>query len=62
MTLTTIYTTLNCPGCKQLKARYDAQGRSYTEVVIGRDIDREAFQEAFPGVRQVPFVVEKEEE
>ena len=54
----TVYTTTNCPGCKQLKAQYDAQGKAYTEVVIGEDISREDFGKAFPGVRQVPFVVE----
>ena len=57
----TVYTTTNCPGCKQLKAQYDAQGKAYTEVVIGKDISREEFMAAFPGVKQVPFVVEMPE-
>lgn len=55
---TIIYTTQNCPGCKQLKAQYDAQGKSYQEVVIGKGISREEFAQTFPGVRTVPFVVE----
>lgn len=55
---TKIYTTTNCPGCKQLKAQYDVQGKPYTEIVIGKDITREDFAQAFPGVRTVPFVVE----
>lgn len=53
-----IYTTLTCPGCQQLKAQYQQQGKPYTEVVIGRDISREEFAATFPGVRTVPFVVE----
>ena len=56
----TIYTTLNCPGCKTVKAQYDAQGQTYTEIVIGKDISREDFMGSFPGVRTVPFIVESE--
>lgn len=55
---TLIYSTPVCPGCKQLKAQYDAQGKPYTEIVIGRDISLEEFKATFPGVKQVPFVVE----
>ena len=58
---TIVYTTTNCPGCKQLKAQYEQQGKAYHEIVIGRDITREEFMATFPGVRQVPFVVEIEE-
>ena len=57
-----IYTTANCPGCKTLKAQWEAQGlvrdRDFKEIQIGRDISKEEFIDTFPGVRQVPHVVE----
>jgi glutaredoxin len=58
---TLIYTTPNCPGCKQLKAKWTSEGKEYLEVVIGSDISREAFFEKYPGVRTVPYVVEQED-
>ena len=58
---TIIYTTQNCPGCKTLKSQYQQQGKTYQEIVIGKDISREEFMSTFPGVKQVPFVVEMPE-
>lgn len=52
-----IYSKKNCPGCVQLKAKYDAQGKEYKEVVIGEDITLEQFLAFFPEARTVPFVV-----
>lgn len=57
-----IYTTANCPGCKTLKAQWEAQGlvrdRDFKEIQIGKDISKEEFVSTFPGIRQVPHVVE----
>lgn len=57
-----IYTTANCPGCKTLKAQWEANGlvrdRDFKEIQIGKDISKEEFVATFPGIRQVPHVVE----
>lgn len=53
-----VYTTLSCPACVQLKAKYKAEGIEFKEVMVGKDITKEEFFEVFPEVRSVPFVVD----
>lgn len=52
-----IYSQPNCPGCVQLKKKYEQEGKPYTEIIIGKDISVSEFREQFPTVRTVPFVV-----
>ena len=54
----TVYSKPNCPGCVALKNRLKAQGEEFKEVVIGVDIEVDAFFMLYPDVRSVPFVVE----
>jgi glutaredoxin len=44
-----------------LKSKLFSKRIDYKEVMIGRDITREEFMEKFPGVRQVPHLVEEDE-
>jgi glutaredoxin len=53
-----VYSTLNCPACVQLKAKFKAEGIEFKEVVIGKDISKEEFFDVFPEIRSVPFVTE----
>ena len=57
----TIYTKEDCPACMVLKSKLFSKNIDYKEVMIGRDITREEFMEKFPGVRQVPHLVEEDE-
>lgn len=56
-----LYSKENCPACVLMKGRFIREKTPYKEVMIGRDISREAFMEKFPGVRTVPHVVEDNE-
>lgn len=56
-----VYTKDNCPACVFTKAKLEAQGIAFKEVKIGEDISREEFLEMFPGVRSVPYVIDKED-
>lgn len=58
----TVYSTPTCVACKELKAKYDAQGIAYKEVMIGRDISKEDFFSKYPSVRSVPYVVENDDD
>lgn len=55
-----LYSKQNCPACVLLKGQFIREKTPYKEVMIGRDISREAFMEKFPGVRTVPHVVDEE--
>ena len=57
----TIYTKDNCPACVQLKQKLKREGHDFEEIVIGKDITREDFIVAFPGVKSVPYTVENTE-
>ena len=54
-----VYSTPNCPGCIQLKAKYKNEGIEYEERMIGRDITKEEFFAKYPNTKSVPFVVEE---
>lgn len=56
----TIYTKEDCPACMVLKSKLFSKNIPYQEIMIGKDITREEFMEKFPGVRQVPYLVEQE--
>jgi len=56
-----VYTKDNCPGCIFTKEKLKTQGIAFKEVKIGEDITREEFFEKFPGVRSVPYVIDRED-
>lgn len=56
-----VYTKDNCPACVFTKEKMKAQGIAFKEVKIGEDISREDFLKEFPGVRSVPYVIDKED-
>ena len=56
-----IYTKEDCPACMVLKSKLFSKNIPYQEIMIGKDITREEFMEKFPGVRQVPHLVETDE-
>jgi len=57
----TIYTKEDCPACMVLKSKLFSKNIPYQEIMIGKDITREEIMEKFPGVRQVPHLVEADE-
>ena len=57
----TLYSKENCPACVLMKGKLIREKTPYKEIMIGRDITREEFMEKFPGVRQVPHLVETDE-
>lgn len=57
----TVYTKTNCPACVALKASLVKSGEAFKEVLIGRDITREAFMEKFPTIRTVPYMIDSED-
>jgi glutaredoxin len=52
-----VYTKDNCPHCVKAKTLLQVRGLEYSEVVIGKDITREEFMEAFPNARTVPQII-----
>jgi glutaredoxin len=53
-----IYSTPTCSACRRLKQQLNENGITYQEIMIGKDITYEEFEDTFPGVRTVPHVVE----
>jgi glutaredoxin 3 len=51
-----IYTKPHCPYCVRAKRLFDTEGDAYTEIEIGKDIDRDAFLEILPNARTVPQI------
>ena len=52
----TIYTKDNCPYCVKAKAYLAKYDIEYEEIVIEKDITREAFLKIVPNARTVPQV------
>ena len=52
-----IYSKDNCPWCDRAKDLMNVKGEQYNEIKIGHDITREEFQEQFPNVRTVPYII-----
>ncbi len=47
----------NCPACQRAKDWLTANGLTFTETQIERDVPREIILARFPGVRMVPILV-----
>ena len=52
-----IFTKNDCPFCVQAKQLLQNKGYSYSEFVLGEDIDREDFLANFPKVKTVPHII-----
>lgn len=52
-----IFSKPDCPYCVQAKQLLDNKGYTYAEFVIGEDMTKEEFVEAFPKVKTVPFII-----
>jgi glutaredoxin 3 len=52
-----IFTKNDCPFCVQAKNLLRNKGYSYSEFVLGEDIDREDFLANFPTVKTVPHII-----
>lgn len=52
-----VFTKNDCPFCVQAKQLLQNKGYTYTEFVIGEDIDRDDFVSAFPKVKTVPHII-----
>lgn len=52
-----IYTRPDCSYCDRAKKLILDKGHKYTEVVLGKDVSKEEFQEMFPGQTTVPVLV-----
>ena len=57
-----VYSQPNCPGCVIMKNKLKEEGKTFTEIIIGKDITVDEFKERFPTVRSVPFMVDAKEE
>lgn len=51
-----VYSKPNCPQCLKAKQLLSSKEEEYSEIVIGRDIEREEFMSTFPNVKSVPFI------
>jgi glutaredoxin len=58
----TVYSLPYCPGCVTLKNQLKSSGEPFKEVMINKDITLQEFQERFPSVRTVPYVVEEDDQ
>jgi glutaredoxin len=56
-----VYSKDDCTWCESLKSRLDMQGIEFIEMRIGKDLSREEFLTRFPGVKTVPYVLNKPE-
>lgn len=55
------YRIFSKPGCKYCtlaKNLLEKRGLDYQESIIGEDLTREEFLEAYPHVRTVPFILQ----
>lgn len=53
----TVYTKDGCPQCDNAKQLLTTKRQPFSSVKIGSDITLEAFRQAYPQVRAVPFIV-----
>ena len=53
----TIYSTPGCPWCEKAKNLCSDYGATYTEIVVGKDIERDEFFKQFPNVRTAPYIL-----
>jgi glutaredoxin 3 len=56
----TIYSTPGCPWCQKAKDLCVENNATYSEFVVGRDIERDEFFEKFPGVKSAPFILQQD--
>lgn len=54
-----VYSKPNCPGCVSLKNKLKMRGEEFKEVILGKDMEVEAFLMLYPDAKTVPFVVEE---
>jgi glutaredoxin 3 len=52
-----VFTKNDCPFCVQAKQLLTNKGFSYSEFVLGEDIDKEDFLSHFPDVKTVPYII-----
>ena len=52
-----VFTKNDCPFCVQAKQLLNNKGYSFTEFVLGEDMTKEDFVEAFPKVKTVPHII-----
>lgn len=52
-----IFTKPLCPFCVRAKALIESKDDKYNEMVIGEDINREAFMNLYPEAKTVPQIV-----
>jgi glutaredoxin 3 len=53
----TIYSRPDCPWCVNAKKLCKEKRQSYTEVIIGEDIEVDDFKTKFPDVKSVPYII-----
>lgn len=56
----TIYSTPGCPWCERAKNLCEENGATYSEIVVGKDIQRDDFFKQFPNVRTAPFILHQD--
>jgi glutaredoxin 3 len=56
----TIYSTPGCPWCEKAKDLCEENGVTFTEIVVGKDIERDEFFKQFPNVKTAPFIMGKD--
>lgn len=52
-----MYSRDNCFYCDQAKALFRSKNQSFNEMKIGVDMTREEFNQMFPDVMSVPFII-----
>jgi len=54
----TLYSKENCVWCDRAKQLLKEHNINYREFIVGKDVSISWVQEAFPGVKTVPVVVQ----
>lgn len=52
-----LYTKESCPNCESTKQLLTSRNVEYHEIVVGKDISREATIAKFPAAKVVPIIV-----
>ena len=55
-----IYTKENCPFCTAAKKLLSIEGQEFIEYIFDKDYDKPTFNNRFPGVTSVPFILHDE--